>query len=155
MAVFNPFNGDAQPVMNTDVHNGSQSGAISSAALVQMDGPNLDFFGLTVQNSGNTDQDLRSELGLYSSAVFDPGIFVQILQAIQTKGTVAKYQVEATSGGEASFAVYPQGAWTQATLEAAIQALGTVTVTKSDGTTRTVDVSGSDVTDTGFKLAAA
>ena len=158
MATFNPFNGSAQPVFNTDVHNGTQTGAITSAALVQVDGPNLDFFGLVVENVSNAAQDLRSELGVYADNSFDPGIVVQILQAIQTKGVVAKYQVEGTSAGAMSIAVYPQEVWTATTLQAAIRALGasgTVTVTESDGTTRTVDISGSDVTDTGFKLATS
>jgi len=158
MATFNPFNGSAQPVFNTDVHNGTQTGAITAAALVQVDGPNLDFFGLVVENTSNAAQDLRSELGLYADNSFDPGIVVQILQEIQTKGVVAKYQVEGTSAGAMSIAVYPQEVWTAATLQAAIRALGasgTVTVTESDGTTRTVDISGSDVTDTGFKLATS
>ncbi len=153
MADFIPFNGDSQPVFNMDVHDGSQTGAISSAALVQMDGPKLDFFKLVVENVSNSAQDLRSELGLYSAGVFDPGIVNDLTQSVQTKATIAKYQVEGDTSGTVSLAVYPQEAWTAATLQAAIRALGTITVTKSDGTTRTVDVSGSDVTDSGMKLA--
>ena len=83
MADFIPFNGDSQPVFNMDVHNGSQTGAISSDALVQMDGPKLDFFKLVVENVSNSAQDLRSELGLYSAGVFDPGIVNDLTQAVQ------------------------------------------------------------------------
>lgn len=153
MATFNPFNGDTQPVFNLDIHNGNQTGSITAAALAQPQGPKLDFFKLIVENVSNSAQDLRGELGSYSASVFDPGIVAQLMEAIQEKATVAMYQVEADTSGQISLAVYPQDAWTATTLTTAIQGLGTLTVTKSDGTTRTVDVSGSDATSAGFKLA--
>lgn len=153
MATFNPFNGDTQPVFNLDIHNGNQTGSITAAALAQPQGPKLDFFKLIVENGSNSAQDLRGELGSYSASVFDPGLVKDIMEAVQEKATVAMYQVEADTSGQVSLAVYPQDAWTTSTLQAAVRALGTVTITKSDGTTRTVDVSGSDVTSGGFKLA--
>jgi hypothetical protein len=64
MAYFPPFNGDAQPVFALDINNGPQTGNIGSTdALVQMDGPKLDFFKVIVQNTSNQAVDLRNQLG--------------------------------------------------------------------------------------------
>jgi hypothetical protein len=153
MAYFPPFNGDAQPVFALDINNGPQTNTISSAALVQMDGPKLDFFKVIVQNGSNQAIDLRPQLGSYSGGVFTPGVVVQINQAIQRTATIAKYQVEGDASGQISYAVYPQGAWTAATLDAALKALGNVQITASNDTVTGVNVSGTDVTDVGFKLA--
>lgn len=153
MAYFPPFNGDAQPVFAMDINNGPQTGTITGDALVQMDGPKLDFFKVIVQNGSNQNIDLTTQLGSYSGGVFTPGVVVQINQCIQKTATIAKYQVEGDSSGQISYGVYPQGAWTAATLEAAIQALGNVQITASDGTVTGVNVSGTDVTNPGFKLA--
>ena len=155
MAYFPPFNGDAQPVFAMDINNGPQTGTISADALVQMDGPKLNFFKVLVKDSGASAIDLRPQLGNYSGGgtVFNPGVVVQINQAIQRTATIAKYQVEGDSTGQISYGVYPQDAWTAATLQTAIQALGNVQITASDGTVTGVDVSGTLVTDPGFKLA--
>ena len=161
MAVFDRFNGDAQPVFALDVNNGSQTGAISSAALVQMDGPKLDFFKVIVENGSNSAIDLRGQLGNYSGGgtVFNPGLVQIINQTIQTKATIAKYQVEGDTSGQISYALYPQEAWTAAELQAAIRGItngstaGNVQITSSSGVTTAVDVTGSDVTAPGMKLA--
>ena len=155
MAYFPPFNGDAQPVFAMDINNGPQTGTISADALVQMDGPKLNFFKVLVKDTGASAIDLRPQLGNYSGGgtVFNPGVVVQINQAIQRTATIAKYQVEGDSTGQISYGVYPQDAWTAATLQTAIQALGNVQITASDGTVTGVDVSGTLVTDPGFKLA--
>jgi hypothetical protein len=155
MAYFPPFNGDAQPVFAMDINNGPQTGTISADALVQMDGPKLNFFKVLVKDTGASAIDLRPQLGNYSGGgtVFNPGVVVQINQAIQRTATIAKYQVEGDALGQISYGVYPQDAWTAATLQTAIQALGNVQITASDGTVTGVDVSGTLVTDPGFKLA--
>lgn len=161
MATFYPFNGDAQPVMALDINNGSQTGTITSDALVQMDGPKLDFFKVVVENGSNTAIDLRGQLGNYSGGgtVFNPGLVQIINQEVQTKATIAKYQVEADTSGQISYAVYPAGAWDASTLQAAIRAIqngstaGNVQITSSAGTTTGVDVTGTDVTAPGMKLA--
>jgi hypothetical protein len=49
--------------------------------------------------------------------------------------------------------LYPQNAWTAATLQASLRALGNIQITASDGTVTGVNVTGTDVTDVGFKLA--
>ena len=154
MAYFPPFNGDSQPVFALDIANGPQTGNIGSTdALVQMQGPKLDFFKVLVKDTGATAIDLRTELGSYSAGVFDPGVVNQINQAIQRTATIAIYQVEGADTGQISYAVYPQAAWTAATLQTALQALGNVQVTSSNGTVTGVDVSGTTVTQPGFQLA--
>ena len=70
MAYFPPANGDAQPVFALDINNGSQTGDISSAALVQMAGPKLDFFAIIAKNAGAQAQDLTNQLGNVTSGVY-------------------------------------------------------------------------------------
>lgn len=154
MAYFPPFNGDSQPVFALDINNGAQTGNIgSTAALVQPQGPHLNYFKVLVKDSGATAIDLRNQLGGYSGGVFTPGVVNQINQRVQQTATIAVYQVEGTNAGQISYAVYPNDAWTAATLQTAIQALGNVQITSSDGTVTGVDVSGTLVTNPGFKLA--
>lgn len=154
MAYFPPANGDSQPVFALDINNGPQQGNIGSTdALVQMAGPKLDFFKILVKNTGASAIDLRNQLGNVTNGVFTPGVVNQINQAIQRTTTIAMYQVEADNTGQISVAVYPADAYTAATLEATIQALGNVQITASDGTVTGVDVSGTTVTEPGFKLA--
>jgi hypothetical protein len=153
MAFFPPANGDSQPVFALDINNGPQTGQISSAALVQMAGPKLDFFKVIIENAGSQAIDLRNQLGNVTNGVFTPGVVNQINSAIQRTATIAMYQVEADTSGQISYAIYPSGAYTAATLEAMIQLLGNVQITASDGTVTGVNVSSSEVTDVGFKLA--
>jgi hypothetical protein len=153
MAYFPPANGDAQPVYALDINNGPQDGVITSAALVQMAGPKLDFFGVVVQNGSQQNIDLQNQLGNVTSGVFTPGVVVQLNQSVQSTATIAMYQVEAASAGQISYAVYPSGAYTAATLQAQLRALGNIQITASDGTVTGVNVTGTDVTNLGFKLA--
>jgi len=165
MAVFNRFNGDAQPVFALDVNNGSQTGNIgSTAALVQMDGPKLDFFKVLVngdQGAGNAAVDLRDQLGNYSGGgtVFNPGLVQIINQAIQTKATIAKYQVEGDASGQISYALYPQDAFDATSLQTLIRTItngstaGNVQITSSSGVTTGVIINNSSVTEPGMKLA--
>jgi hypothetical protein len=156
MPTFNRFNGDAQPVFALDINDGPQTGNIGSTdALVQMAGPKLDFFKVLVKNTGATAIDLRDQLGGYSGSgsVFNPGLVQQITQAVQSVATVAMYQVEGDADGQISFAVYPAEAWTAASLQTALQALGNVQITSSANVTTGVDVAGTLVTQPGFKLA--
>ena len=164
MAVFNPFNGDAQPVFALDIQNGSQTGNIgSTAALVQPQGPKLDFFAVVVQNGSDQAIDLRDQLGNYSGGgtVFNPGLVQIINENIQQTATIAMYQVEGSAAGQISYALYPTGAYTAAGLQAQIRAIvngstaGNVQITSSSGVTTGVDVTGTDVTNVGFKLATS
>ena len=151
MATLYRPNGDAQPVFALDISNGAQTGNIASIgnALVQMAGPKLDFFRVVVQNGSNQNIDLRNELG----NVNDPGLVQSINQTVQIKSTIAFYQVQNDDTGLISYALYPTGAYTAGTLQTDIQAMGNVQIKNSSGQTRGVNVSGSDVTDNGFKLA--
>lgn len=148
--LFRP-NGDAQAVFALDIRNGAQTGNIGATDnLVQMAGPKLDFIALVVENGSNQAIDLRNECG----NVTDPGVVQVINQAIQQTSTIAFYQVEATTTGQISYGIYPSGAFADATaLGNAVLALGNVQITNSAGQVRGVDVSGSQSTDVGFKLA--
>jgi hypothetical protein len=160
MAYFPPFNGDSQPVFALDIQNGPQTGNIgATAALVQPQGPKLDFFKVIVENGSNQAIDLRTQLGSYSGGVFTPGVVNYINTAIQQTATIAIYQVEGDATGQISYALYPTGAYTTATLESTIRGItngstaGNVQITASNGTVTGVSVAGSDVTSAGFKLA--
>jgi hypothetical protein len=131
MAVFAAVNGTLQPVFNLDTQNGPIAGATSLAGLpVQPQGPKLDFFGITANASINT----TGNTG---------GYLANVIQQIQTVGTVAMYQV---NGALLSVAVYPTGAFTAATLAAAVQ-----TANATGGVN--IGVETGNVTNVGFKLA--
>jgi len=152
MAILFRPNGDADPVFALDISNGAQSGNLATVganALVQMQGPKLDFFALVVENGSNQAIDLRNEMG----NVTDPGVVQTINQTVQTNATIAFYQVQNASSGQISYGLYPTGAWTTATLDTSITALGNVQITNSAGAVRGVNVSGSQTTGVGFKLA--
>jgi hypothetical protein len=157
MAFFPPANGDSQPVFALDINNGPQTGQITAPALVQMAGPKLDFIALIVENASNQAIDLRNQLGNANgggTGVFNPGVVNTINAAIQRTSTIAFYQVEDDTSGQISYGIYPSGAFANATdLGNVVAGLGTVTVTEEDGTTNSVDVSGSQSTNVGFKLA--
>lgn len=148
--LFRP-NGDAQAVFALDVQNGAQTGNIATTGnnLVQMAGPKLDFFAVVVENGSNQAIDLRNECG----NINDPGVVQVINQAIQQNATIAFYQVQNAATGQISYGLYPSGAYTTATLDQAVTGLGNVQITNSAGQTRGVNVSGSQSTDVGFKLA--
>lgn len=70
-----------------------------------------------------------------------------VLNTVLSKGTISYYQIETSTPWQISVMVERSG-WTSATeLQTAIRALGTAVGANS------VDVSGSTVTDVGFKLA--
>ena len=152
MAILFRPNGDADPVFALDIANGAQSGNLATVganALVQMAGPKLDYFALIVENGSNQAIDLRNELG----NVTDPGVVQTINQTVQTNATIAFYQVQNSTSGQISYGLYPTGAWTTATLDTAVTGLGNVQITNSSGQVRGVNVSGSQSTNVGFKLA--
>lgn len=129
MAYFDRTHGDAKPVFESDTLDQTATTGVP----VNVAGPHLDFFG--------------ADLGASPAAQMGTGGAVEaVIKAIQQLGTVALYQVEDASGSNFSVGVYPTGAWTAASLQTAIRALGTV---------NGYDLSGAAVTDVGFKLAAA
>lgn len=139
MASIPLVSGGSQPVFATDVLNGPQLAANTTYAPAgtptNFMGPKLDFFGI--------------DLGADPSAQAGVNGAIQyILQAIQQTATVGIYQVAATGNAtNMSVALYPTAAYTAATLQTAIRALGA----NVGGTG--YDASGATVTDVGFRLA--
>ena len=137
MAIFTRTHGNAQQVFHMDTNNGSLSGALAESAPVNVAGPKLAFFKLLI-NDGSA-VDLQAQVGT--------GLGVEaILQDIQTKSTVAIYQVEDDATGQISVALYPTDAYTAATLQTQIRLL------TAAGSTP-IDCSSSTVADAGMKLA--
>ena len=137
MAFFTRTHGGSQPVFAIDQLNGTQTGIISTDATVQIAGPKLDFFKILVKDGSAGAIDLRDQMDT-------GGVVEVVLRTLTQLATLHFYQVEADTTGQISVAVYSTGAWAAADLEDAIQALGTV---------NSKDVSGSLVTNGGFKLA--
>ena len=99
MAVFNPANGDAQPVFALDVQNGPVSPSASTAATpVQPAGPKLDFFRAVANTTVVSQQGVQEYVA-------------NVINAIQQTSTIAMYQVDGTV---LSFATYPTGAFANA-----------------------------------------
>ena len=142
MAYITPVSGGAQPVFATDVRNPVAAGASTAATPVNFQGPKLDFYRVVANTSVATQQDVNEYVS-------------NVIQAIQQTATVAIYQVAATGNAtNFSVATYPTGAFntatngtdnSAATLQAIIQALGTVSG---------YDLSGATVTNVGFRLAS-
>lgn len=100
-----------QPVFHMDTANGNIAGTANIAATgsVNFQGPKLDFFSLVANGSmiaaGNVN-----------------GYINNLMQAIQTKATVAMYQVSPAAPTVLNLAVYPTGAYTNVTLLATANA---------------------------------
>ena len=106
MAQFTKTNGDLLPIINYDspAYTNSGANAVTSAATVQPQGPKLDFF--TVTASG-------------SSALTGTQVNL-IIQATQQLATVYLYEFTTAGPDRLAMAVYPAGAWTTTTLNAAV-----------------------------------
>ena len=104
MAYYTPANGDAQPVFALDVQNGPVAASASTAGTpVQPQGPKLEFFGAVANTTVVSQQGVQEYVA-------------NVIQAIQQTATVAMYQVD---GATLSFAVYPVGAFGNASVSAA------------------------------------
>lgn len=146
MASITKVSGGSQPVFATDTRNGPQLGSTAAytpaGVPTNLMGPKLDFFGMDLGANPANEADVN-------------GMLVTLLQTIQINATVAIYQVAATANvTNFSVATYPAGAFntavdgtdnSAATLQAIIQALGTVSG---------YDLSGATVTNVGFRLAS-
>ena len=141
MAEFTRTHGNSQEVFHIDTANGGLgNAALATSAPVNFTGPKLDFFKVIVENGSNSARDLQGEVGTL-------GAVEAIIQKINNGGAfVSIYQVEDSSAGQISLAIYPTGAYTTTTLQTAIR---TLTAAGSNN----VDCSGSDVTSGNFKLA--
>ena len=94
-----------QPVFHMDTANGNIQGTANIAATgsVNFQGPKLDFFSLVANAS------------LISAGNVN-GYINNLVQAIQTKATVAMYQVSPAAPTVLNLAVYPTGAYSNVTL---------------------------------------
>jgi hypothetical protein len=136
MASIPLVSGGSQPVFATDTLAGTQSTSTYAPAGTPTNfaGPAYDFFGVDLG------ADPSGQAGVN-------GAIQAVLQNIQQVSTVAMYQVAATANAtNLSLAVYPLSAWTAATLQASIRALGTV---------NGFDCTGATVTNVGFRLASS
>ena len=108
MAQVTRVNGDLKPLVNFDAPAYTNTGVnvATSAATVQPQGPKLDFFTYTA-------------VGALTPAELAAG-----MQTIQQLATVHLYEYTDAAADTLAFAVYPVGAWTTATLDTALQALG-------------------------------
>ena len=108
MAQFTKVNGDFLPVINFDspAYTNSGANAVSSAATVQPQGPKLDYFTITAASSGALS---GTQVSL-------------IIQATQQLATVYIYEFTTAVPDTLAMAVYPTGAWTTTTLQAACRA---------------------------------
>jgi hypothetical protein len=134
MAGFTRTHGDAQPVFAMDVQNGPvASSTAADGTTTNFIGPAMDFFGFDLGGAPTT------QLGVDE-------MVAQVMVSIEQLGTVMMYSVAATANvTNMSVAVYPVGAYTAATLQTQIRALGTV---------NGYDLSGATVTNVGFRLAS-
>jgi hypothetical protein len=115
MAGFTKVNGTTQPVFHMDTANGNIAGTANIAATgsVNFQGPKLDFFSLVANGSLATGANVN-------------GYINNLMQAIQTKATVAMYQVSPAAPTVLNLAVYPTGAYTNVTLLATANTSATV-----------------------------
>ena len=134
MAQFTKKHGNAQLVFQPDTQNPVAGSATYTSNPINVAGPKLDFFKIA------TGVDIRLE-GDHDEAV------EIILQTIQQLGTVAMYQVQGTSAGNMSVAVYATEDWKIAPIQAAIRELGTTVGTNN------INLTGTTVTQPGMELA--
>jgi len=102
-------------VFNMDTANGNIAGTANIAATgsVNFQGPKLDFFSLVANGSLTTSANVN-------------GYINNLMQAIQTKGTVAMYQVSPGAPTILNLAIYPTGAYSNVTLLATANTSATV-----------------------------
>lgn len=108
MAEVTRVNGDFKPVLNVDAREYVNSGvnAVVSAATVQPQGPKLDFFTVTADGA-LTGANVKT-----------------IIDTIQQLATVYIYEYTDAANDTLAVAVYPTGAFTANTLQAAVVAAG-------------------------------
>ena len=109
-----------QPVFHMDTANGNIKGTanIANTGSVNFQGPKLDFFSLVANGALTTSGNVN-------------GYINNIMQAVQTKATVAMYQVSPAAPTILNLALYPTGAYSNVTLLAVANA-GTVSTGGQD-----------------------
>ena len=127
MAQFTKTNGDLLPVINYDspAYTNSGANAVSANVTVQPQGPKLDFFTVTATGALT-----GTQVNL-------------IIQATQQLATVYLYEYTDDTNDAIAMAVYPVGAWTTTTLDAAVEAVLTAaSLSNSVTTTATATFTG-------------
>lgn len=124
MAGFTRTNGDLQPVVVYDSGIGASGAgfnngvnAVIDGAVVQPQGPKLDFFTITKDTGAFTGANVNT-----------------MIQVLQQLATVYIYQYDDAANDTLSVAMYPVGAWAAADIDTAITAAG-VAVTVAAGAT--------------------
>jgi hypothetical protein len=115
MAGFTKVNGTTQPVFHMDTANGNITGTANIAATgsVNFQGPKLDFFSLVANGALTTSANVN-------------GYINNLMQAIQTKATVAMYQVSPAAPTVLNLAIYPTDVYSNVTLLATANTSATV-----------------------------
>ena len=127
MAQFSKVNGDLLPVLHLDspAYTNSGANAVTSNVTVQPQGPKLDFFTVTATGALT-----GTQVSL-------------IIQATQQLATVYIYEYTDDTNDAVAMAVYPTGAWTTTTLDAACtNALTTASLANSLTVTATAAFTG-------------
>jgi hypothetical protein len=145
MAELIRVNGTAFGTVNVD-RGITGSGDITAAELVQLHGRSLAFMAVVIKNTGGSAVDISNELDAREAveAVLRTAQGASVSDTAYAAGIVA-YQIE-TTGGQISLCL-EGGNWTAAALQSAVRALGSTVGANS------IDVTGTTVTDVGFKLA--
>lgn len=119
----------------------TNGGAGAAGDLVAVIGKTPKAFGIVIKNGSAAAVDVRAQLGAL-------GAVEAVLKAVMLNTSLLAYQVENTTSGQISVLLDGAAGFPAASdLQTAIRALGA-----SVGATP-VDVSGTVVTDVGFKLA--
>lgn len=108
MAQFTKTNGDFQPVAVYDAssYTNTALNTVTSAVTVQPMGPKLDFFTFTA-----------------AGALTGSNVANAVL-SLQQLGTIYMYEYTSTGTDTIAVGMYPTGAWTAATITAAMTATG-------------------------------
>lgn len=108
MAQFAKVNGDFKQVLWLDAPEYTNTGlnAVTSAVTVQPQGPKLDFFTFTAAGA------------LTGAEV------AQAVQTLQQLATIYMYEYTDAASDTLAVAMYPTGAWTTASITAAMTAVG-------------------------------
>jgi hypothetical protein len=108
MAQFTKTNGDFQPVAVYDAaaYVNTALNTVTSAVTVQPQGPKLDFFTFTA-----------------AGALTGANVANAVL-SLQQLGTIYMYEYTSTGTDTVAVGMYPTGAWTTATITAAMTATG-------------------------------
>jgi len=118
-------------------------------SLVSFNGSQPKAFAIVVKNGSGTAQALGNSGNTTNEAGVNEAV-ERIFFTLLTRATITYYQIEDNASGQISVMMEANaGGWTAAEIQTAIRALGATVGTNN------VDVTGTTVTDLGFKLAVS